>query len=324
VSRSADRRLRLVFFGSGAFGLPSVEALAERFDLAVVISQPDREAGRGRACTATPIAAWAAERGIAVEKPADVNAAESVAAIRAVEADAFVVIAYGQKLGVPLLTRANHEPVFAINLHGSLLPAYRGAAPIQWALIDGLTETGVSVIAVAERMDAGLVYARRAIPIDPLVTAGELHDRLAELGPEALVSVLEAWRAGSLVGEVQDEALASKARKLRKDDGRIDPSDADAGRLRARIHGLTPWPGCDVRVGGELVRLLRVADRPWPSEEDADTGRPGTIAADGTIVCRVGRLAVLVLQPHGGRPMDLDQFRRGRRWEGGMRVEPVG
>ncbi len=307
--------MRIVFFGSGAFGLPTLAALAARHEVSLVVSQPDRPAGRGRSLTPTPIAGWAAEQGIAVRKPEDVNRSEEIAAIHAVGAQAFVVIAFGQKLAPPLLSGQ-----FAINLHASLLPAYRGAAPINWAMIDGCAETGVSVISLAERMDAGLVYERVATPIDPLENAGELHDRLAALGPAAVLAVLERLDRGgpsAVGGERQDEARVSKARKLRKEDGWLDLATLDAPAARARIHGLTPWPGCDVLLGGQKLRLLRV-------REVAAGGEPGTVTAARTIACKRGGLELLSLQPEGGRPMSLDAYRNGRPFEPGMPVTALG
>lgn len=308
-------RLRIAFFGSGAFGLPTFEALLGRHEIVGVVSQPPKRAGRGGVETPTPIAARALAAGLPLRTPADVNAPEEVAAIRATPCDAFVVIAFGQKLSPALL-----EGVFAINLHASLLPAYRGAAPINWAMIDGCSETGVSVIALADRMDAGVVYARRATPIDRLETAGELHDRLAALGPEIVLGVLDDHAAGRLRPEPQLEAAVTKARKLSKRDERIDLAEWDAPAARARIHGVAPWPGTAVLLDGKRVRILRVRDLPEGPDASA---APGTILADGTVRCRRGRLEILELQPDGGRPMRLAAFRNGRRFEPGMRLEPI-
>ena len=202
--------MRLVFLGAGAFGIPSLEHLAREHEIALVVTQPDRPAGRGKVMTPTPIAARAAELGLPVIKPADVNAPDVVAQVRGVGAAAWIVIAFGQKLSRELV-----DGVFAINLHGSLLPAYRGAAPIQRAVMDGCAETGVSVISIAERMDAGLVYATRARAIGAAETADEVHDALALLGPEVLTSVLAAHAEGRAVGVGQDESRATRARKLR-------------------------------------------------------------------------------------------------------------
>ncbi|HAW95192.1 MAG TPA: methionyl-tRNA formyltransferase, partial [Phycisphaerales bacterium] len=191
--------MRLVFLGSGAFGLPTVRSLDASHDLLAVVSQPDRPAGRARRNTPTPISEWAMDRSKELIRPEDVNDPEVVRMIRGFEPDALVVIAFGQKIGEPLL-----QDLPAFNLHASLLPAYRGAAPINRAMIDGCSETGVSVIELAQRMDAGDVHATRTLEIDPLETAGELHDRLAALGPDAVESVLEALAAGTTRGIVQD------------------------------------------------------------------------------------------------------------------------
>ncbi len=319
---SGPRRRRIVFFGSGAFGLPTLRALNEASDIevAAIVSQPDRPAGRGRSLTPTPIAAFAEAHGFPCRKPEDANVPSEIEAIRAVGADAFVVIAFGQKLSPALL-----GDTFAINLHASLLPAYRGAAPINWALIDGRDETGVSVIGLAQRMDAGLVYATRVTPIGATETCGELHDRLAELGVAAVMETLEGFGRGTLSGQPQDEKLVSKARKLRKEDGRIDVTLASARALRGRIHGLNPWPGCDCCVDGQVVRLLRVRDEPSDSVGFSGTtgAVPGTLLEDGSIACASGRLVVLELQPPGGRPMTLAAYRAGRPWRTGAPVTPV-
>jgi methionyl-tRNA formyltransferase len=323
---SAARPRRIVFFGSGAFGVPTLEALIAApaaWEIALVVSQPDRPAGRGRALTPTPIAAIAEARGLPCRKPADVNTPDEIAAIRSLGSfgalgaggvDAFVVIAFGQKLSPELL-----GDTFAINLHASLLPAYRGAAPINWALIDGCDETGISVIGLAQRMDAGLVYATRRTQIGRTETCGELHDRLATLGVPAVVETLERFGRGDLGGVPQDERLVSKARKLRREDGRIDVASASARMLRGRIHGLTPWPGCDCCVDGEVVRLLRVRDE---AMEGGDA-MPGRVLPDGSIGCASGRLVVLELQAPGGRPMSLEAYRAGRPWRVGAAVTPV-
>lgn len=303
--------MKLVFLGAGAFGIPSLEALAREHDVALVVSQPDRPAGRGKVLTPTPIAARAAELGIPVIKPADVNAPEVVAAVRGVGADAWVVIAFGQKLSRDLV-----DGVFAINLHGSVLPAYRGAAPIQRAVMDGCAETGVSVISIAERMDAGLVYATRTRPIGATETADEVHDALALLGPEVLSSVLAAHAAGRAAGVAQDESRATRARKLSKADGTVDLAAMDARAARARINGLNSWPGCTVVVGGLEVKLLRVR------ESAGAGGEPGVVDADGRVAATAGAIEILEVQPAGGRPMAWRDFARGRPQVVGQRVTP--
>ncbi len=307
--------MRIVFMGSGAFGLPTLESLAAEHEIVLVVSQPPRPAGRRRVPTPTPVAAWATERGLDLFTPDRVDA-EAVAKIAAAEGDAQVVIAYGHRIPPELVAAA-----FSINLHASLLPRWRGAAPINHAMIAGDEQTGVSVIELAPRMDAGRVFATRALPIDPRETAGELHDRLAALGPEVVAEVLEAHatgRAAAMASE-QDESFATAAPKLAKADGRLEFTQS-ARTLRQRIHGLTPWPGCTITIAGTPVKLLRVADEP------GDDGRgvsPGVLQADGRISTGGGgRLRPLEVQPAGGRAMSWDEFRRGRRLTGGEPVEP--
>jgi methionyl-tRNA formyltransferase len=302
--------MKLVFLGAGAFGLPSLESLAREHEIALVVTQPDRPAGRGKVMTPTPIAARAAELGLPVIKPADVNAPEVVAQVRGVGADAWVVIAFGQKLSRELV-----DGVFAINLHGSLLPAYRGAAPIQRAVMDGGAETGVSVISIAERMDGGLVYATRARPIGATETSDEVHDALALLGPEALASVLAAQEAGRAVGAAQDESKATRARKLSKADGTVDLAARDARSARAWINGLNSWPGCTVAIGGLEVKLLRV-------REGVGGGEPGVVRADGCVAAISGSIEILEVQPAGGRAMSWGDFVRGRPQVVGQRMAP--
>ena len=304
--------MRLVFMGSGAFGLPTARALAAEHEIALVVSQPDRTAGRGRQLRPTPISEWALESDLPLERPADVNETEVRERIRAQRADALVVIAFGQKLGPELL-----DGLEAFNLHASLLPAYRGAAPINRAMMDALDRTGVSVIGLAERMDAGLVFARSDLAIDPEETAGELHDRLAELGPAAVLGVLERLAEGGLEGETQDEALVSQARKLSRKEATV-AFDQPAARIRARVHGLTPWPGCDIQYDGTRLRLLRVR------EAVAEVAAPvGTIHPDGSIACSEGVLQLIEVQPAGKKPMSFDAWLRGHPLSPGSRAEAI-
>jgi len=307
--------VRLVFLGAGAFGIPSLEALAREHEIALVVTQPDRPAGRGKVLTPTAIAARAAELGLRVVKPADVNAAAVVEEIRGVGAGAWVVIAFGQKLSRDLV-----DGVFAINLHGSVLPAYRGAAPIQRAVMDGRRETGVSVIGIAERMDAGLVYATRTRAIGPTETADEVHDALALLGPEVLSAVLSEHAAGRAEGVAQDEGRATRARKLSKAEATVDLASLDADGARARINGLNAWPGCTVLVGEVAVKLLRAAAC---GEGAAQRGEPGVLGADGVVATRSGAIRLLELQPVGGKAMSVAAFLNGRPALVGSPVRPL-
>jgi methionyl-tRNA formyltransferase len=277
--------MKLVYFGSGAFGLPTLRALTGPHRVALVVTQPDRAAGRGRRLAATPVGRYAVEQGLEAVKPADVNDAASVERIRDAGADAFVVVAFGQKIGPAVLGET-----LAINLHASLLPKYRGAAPISWAVINGDAETGVTVIAISQRIDAGDILARQATPIDPMETAGELEQRLAEMGPEIVLETLSRYESGDLHPARQDDRIASRAPKLAKGDGTVR-FDQPAPVVRNRVHGLTPRPGCTVRVGGQRLKLLRVE-----AVDDGDHGGdPGRILDDGSVTCGQGRVRLLAV-----------------------------
>ncbi len=303
--------MKLVFFGSGAFGLPTLQSLAEHHDIAAVITQPDRSAGRGGSLTPTPIGQWAAANlpETPLLKPEKVN--QLTDQIRAFNAEAWVVIAFGQKLGAKLL-----DGVFAINLHASLLPRWRGAAPINAAILAGDSETGNSIITLADRMDAGLILAQSHRPIDPAETAGELHDLLSEDGPDLVESVLADHARGTVRLQAQDEALVTIAPKLSKSDGWVDFTQ-EAESCRRRIQGLNPWPGITVQFRDlplKLTRAITVSD-------EADSA-PGTIlnADAGLISCgNATTLKLLEVHPAGRKNMTWPDFCRGHRVNEGER-----
>lgn len=319
--------MKILYFGSGAFGIPTLAHLAHSHTLLGIVTQPDRPAGRGGRLTPTPVAQWAAEHapGVPIFKPEKVNAPDVVAQIRDLggpdRAEAWVVIAFGQKLGKTLL-----DGVFAINLHASLLPRWRGAAPINAAILAGDTETGNSVITLADRMDAGLILGQSRRPIDPLTTAGELHDLLAADGPALVEQVLAAHdsarRGGTPIPTItQDESLVTIAPKLTKASGHLDWTARDADAARRLIHAMTPWPGVTVVLHGSPLKLLRArtidgaaADLP-----------PGSILdpAAGTVACAGGTmLSLLDVQPAGKRPMSWGDFARGRTIRRGDMLAP--
>ena len=295
--------MRIVFFGSGAFGLPTLEHLRAHHEVVQVISQPDRPAGRKRVLTPTPVAAAAIDAGLPLMRPACVNAADRCDDIRALEADAWVVIAFGQKLGEALLADR-----FAINLHGSLLPRWRGAAPIHHAVMAGDDLTGVSVITLAAVMDAGAVLGTAARPIDSTDTTGILHDALAALGPDVVGDVLNAHEAGTLEPRLQADDEVTLAPKLSRADATLD-LQAPADVVRRHINGLSPWPGCQVHIDSVAVRLLRAG----PSNATVGTGM---VDAHGQLGCGDGAVALLQVQPAGGRPMPWSAFANGRRLQG--------
>lgn len=300
--------MNIVFFGSGAFGLPTLASLSKNHRITGVISQPDRPAGRGGKATPTPTAEWAATNLPAAPllKPERASREPALAEIRALPADAWVVIAFGQKLSSALI-----QDRFAINLHASLLPRWRGAAPINAAILAGDAVTGNSVITLADRMDAGLVLAQSQRSIEPTQTAGELHDLLSADGPALVESVLSAQIRNALHPVKQDENAVTVAPKLSKAEGWIDfHQDAEHGRRR--INALSPWPGVTAELAGQPLRLLRAG----PQQPGSPGAEPGLILdpARGLIACAGGTaLSLLEVQAPGKRPMAWTEFARGRR-----------
>ncbi|MEL7087717.1 MAG: methionyl-tRNA formyltransferase [Planctomycetota bacterium] len=315
--------MRLLYFGSGAFGLPTLQTLhaSDEHQVAAVVSQPDKPAGRKRELTPTPVAAWAADEGLTVLKTDDVNTAEFVETIAGHRPDASVVIAFGQKLSPELIAAMGR---LAVNVHSSLLPKFRGAAPINWAMIENEPVTGVSVIGLAQKMDAGEIYAIAETPIDPDETAGELHDRLAQLGPACVQKVLYDLAADELAPLPQDHAAATRAPKFTKADGTVE-FDQTAARVRARIHGLTPWPGCRVvwrNTDGTAkpLTLRRVRDH---AECVHATQAPGTVQTDLRIKCLEGAIELREVQLPGGKVIPFAEFARGHRFKPGDTLSPL-
>jgi methionyl-tRNA formyltransferase len=302
--------MRLIFMGTPAFAVPSLRRLLEvGHEVALVITQPDRPAGRGQRLTKSPVKQVAEEAGLPVMQPVKVRDQEVVTRLRTTKPDAIVVVDSGQ-----ILSRAILEipPYGCINVHASLLPKYRGAAPIAWALIRGETVTGVTIMEMVEAMDAGPILLQRAIPITDEDDAGTLHERLAVLGAEALIEALDAVKRGEIREIPQEDAPATFAPKLTPDLGRLDWTRG-ARELWNLIRGLSPQPGAYTFFRNRLVRVLRA--RPEPGE-----GReiPGVILGvrrgEGVLVATgEGRLLLLRLQPEGKRVMTAEEFAHGYR-----------
>ncbi len=312
--------MRLLFLGSGEFGLPTAKMLYAQHELVGVVSQPDKPAGRKRVLTSTPIAAWALEVGVALLRTENVNTPEFIQQVADVKADASVVIAFGQKLSEPFIEALGE---LTVNLHASLLPKYRGAAPINWAVIENEHKAGVSVIGLAQKMDAGPVYAEDSLVVDKTETAGELHDRLSLLGPGVVGKVLDDLAGGTLNPREQDHDKATKAPKLSKADGTVDFNQA-CEKVRARIHGLTPWPGCRVnwqcKATGETrtLTLGRVASVPDLScliglESVEKAPAPGTVVQDHQVVTADGLVRLIDVQAPGTKMMPIADFARGHK-----------
>ncbi|NJC87031.1 MAG: methionyl-tRNA formyltransferase [Desulfuromonas sp.] len=293
--------------GTPEFALPTLEGLfAAGVDLVGVYTQPDRPSGRGKQLTPPPVKQLALEHGIPVFQPLKLRLPEVVEELRALAPDLIVVVAYGQILPKSVLEIPRYG---CINVHASLLPKYRGAAPINKAIVDGETETGVTTMYMDVGLDTGDMLVKKTTPIGPLETAGQLHDRLAVLGREALAETLERLCAGTLHREQQADALSCYAPMLKKEDGRID-WNRSAPELHNQVRGLDPWPGAYTFLAGEPLKLARTL----PLDE-AHSAAPGTILAasgDGVhIACGQGVLRVGELQLPGRRRLPAAEFLRG-------------
>ena len=309
--------MRVVFLGTPEFAVPTLEALSRAgHQLLAVVAQPDRPAGRGQALKAPATKGWAEAHGVPVLQPEKVRDGTLAAALRALAPDVLVVTAYGRILGQDLLTLA---PLGAVNVHASLLPRWRGAAPIQWAVASGEAETGVTIMQMDAGLDTGDVLLVRTLAIGPDETAEQLAPRLAALGGEALVEALPLLAAGALVPVRQDGARHTLAPILEKAHGRLDFT-RPAAELAARLRGFTPWPGAFTTLDGKVLKvhaaraLPAPADAPEPGAPQAPTA-PGAARAtpEGLLVRCGGGTALLLteLQPEGKRRMPAADFLHG-------------
>jgi len=303
--------VRIAFLGTPDFAVPSLQALAGAgHEVPCVVCQPDRPAGRAQALREPATKRWARERGIPVRQPEKVRDGRLAADLARLSPDLLAVAAYGRILGTDLLQLAPHG---AVNLHGSLLPRYRGAAPIQWAVAEGERETGVSIMQMDEGLDTGDVLLQRVLPIAPEDTAETLSPRLARLGGEALVEALRLVERGEVVPVRQDAARATLAPILTREHGRVDWT-LPARRIRDRLRGFAPWPGAWTTLEGKVLKILAAG----AEEVRGPTAPPGSafkISGRGLGVLCGGETALLVteVQPEGRRPQGALEFMNGLR-----------
>jgi methionyl-tRNA formyltransferase len=302
--------LRIVFMGSGELACASLRALlaSTLFDVVALVTQPDRPKGRHLRLQPPPVKEIAVEVGLPLLQPERARDAGFVSNVAALAPDLIVVVAYGQLLPQSILALPK---LGCVNVHASLLPKYRGAAPIQWAILNNEAETGVTIMKMSAGLDTGDVLTQKATPIAPEETGAQLHDRLAVLGAELLVSTLSAFAGGAISPRPQDETAATYARKIHREDGKIDWSQT-AAILRNRIRAFTPWPGAfsGLTLHGKL-RLVKF----WRAVIDPMQGPPGQILqADRTglvIACGSDALRILQLQLEGGRKLSAAEFLAG-------------
>jgi len=311
--------MRILFFGTPEFAVPTLERLAEGpHTLAGVVSQPDRPRGRGRTPTPSPVSAVAQERGLPLLRPEQVGAQEAVLALREWTPDLGVVVAFGQFL--PRQIRELPSRGFLLNAHASLLPLYRGAAPIARALFDGARETGISVMRVEREMDAGPVALVRRLEIGPDEDAGTLTGRLAHLAADAIAEAVERVAEGRVEWQEQDHARATAAPRIEPAEQEIDWTWS-ARRIACQVRALAPAPGARTRLDGEPLRVLAAHDE---AGTDAARTAPGTVSVAAGAPLRVatgeGWLVPTRVQRAGGRPLPVDAFLRGHPIPDGARL----
>jgi methionyl-tRNA formyltransferase len=309
--------MKVIFLGSGEFGIECLNALADSsHELRLIITQSPQPAGRGRKNRPTPVACWAKEHSADFIETDNVNQPAIIDRIARLEPDLIATVAFGQKIANELIKL---PPRGAINVHASLLPKYRGAGPINWAIINGEHETGITIMCLAEKMDAGDILAQAKTAIGADETAGQLHDRLARIGAPLLVDTLDKIAAGTAVYIPQDHSQATLAPKLKKSDGFLDFGEP-AEVLRRKILGLWPWPGASAvylskktsKSHGITIAMAYAVETPNPSALPV-----GTFDENLHVVCGRSALKITEIKAAGSGLMDFKAFVNGRHTQPG-------
>ena len=304
--------------GTPDFSVGALKALAENgYEIAGVVTQPDKPRGRGKASAMTPVKEAALELGLTVYQPSRVREQSFMDTVRALNPDVIVVSAFGQIIPKALLELPRYG---CVNIHASLLPKYRGAAPIQWAVMDGEPVSGVTIMQMDEGLDTGDMLAKTEVPLEPDETGGSLFDKLSRAGADLLIRTLPALEQGTLTPEKQPlESPTAYARMIRKEDGRID-WNLEAEAIERRIRGLNPWPSAYTELTGKILKIWRAEVLP---KESGQT--PGTVteAGKGGFCVQTGKgvLRLLEVQLEGKKRMDAQAFLRGFHAAPGMKLE---
>ena len=300
--------MRIVFIGAGEIGVPTLQAFlrSSEHHLAGVVTQPDKPVGRSQRIELPPIKKALGGSKVPILQPARIKDEQAIEEIRALRPDAIVVMAYGQILPGEVL---EIPPVACLNLHASLLPRWRGAAPIQAAIAAGDRETGITVMYMAEGLDTGDILLQRKIDISPTDTGGSLHDRLAQIAPEALLEALQMLAKGSQPRIPQDDTLATYAPKLTRDDGKIDWSES-AEIIERKMRAFNPWPGVFTEIGAPEVRKLKIFSA---AIVDLNGGAGEVLRSDKEVIIATGGKALSLgeVQLEGKRRMSAREFLRG-------------
>ncbi len=303
--------------GTPQFAVPPLQALAEAgHEIVGVVTRIDKPAGRGRNVAAPPVKAVALQLGLPLYQPKRVREPMFIDALRKLSPDVIVVAAYGQILPKEVLTLPKYG---CINIHASLLPAYRGAAPINWAIIRGDKETGITIMQMDEGMDTGAILMQESRPIGPRDTSGTLTETLSELGASLITKSLPLLEAGTLKPAAQDESKATLAPLLKKEDGLVDWT-LPAADIHNRVRGFSPWPGAYTFLDGGMIKILET--EVLPGEGEPALMQQG---ADNTLEVGTGRglLRILRIQPAGKKPMHAADFLRGHRGIEGKKFEGI-
>lgn len=305
--------MKIVYMGTPDFSVGPLKALVEAgHEVTAVVTQPDKAKGRSGKLQGTPVKECAESLGIPVWTPVKIKAPESVAQLKEYEADVYVVAAFGQILSQEILDIPRYG---CLNIHASLLPKYRGAAPIQWAILDGEKETGVTIMQMDAGIDTGDMLLKKVIPIADDETGGSLFDKLALVGSELIVEALDKLEKGELKAEKQNDAESCYAKMLKKDMGHIDWNDS-AEKIERTVRGLNPWPSAYTALGGKTLKIWEAA----PVNKESE-GEPGTVSAVSResvcINCGSGQLELLSVQLEGKKRMAVKDFLLGNKIQKG-------
>jgi methionyl-tRNA formyltransferase len=302
--------MRLVFLGTPAFAVPTLERMVEAgHQVLAVVTQPDRPRGRGQHPSPTPVKEAAARLGLVVRQPERVRLPEAVEFLRFQKAEAMVVVGYGQIIPQTAIDLA---PLGIVNVHASLLPKYRGAGPVQWAILNGETRTGVTTMRIDAGLDTGDMLMKASTEIGPDENALELGQRLAAMGADLLVETLAGLAAGTIVPEKQDASQATYARLLKKEDGMVDWSQP-AAAIHNRVRGLQPWPGAYTTFRGQTLHIWKTK-RVHTSVDTADRSVCATLLSVKPLVvsCGSGALELVEVQLEGRKRISAADFANGR------------
>ncbi|MGD9486798.1 MAG: methionyl-tRNA formyltransferase [Calditrichaceae bacterium] len=299
--------MNIIFMGTPQFAVVSLKKLIEsKHKVLAVVTVPDKKKGRGQKMGSSAVKEFALEHNIPVLQPVDLKSADFIQALKDFKSDMFVVVAFrilpGQVFGIP--------PQGTINIHASLLPKYRGAAPINWSIMNGDSETGVTTMHINEKVDTGDILLQEKVKIDPETTAGELHDSLAVKGSDLLLKTIEQIESGNISPIIQNDTLATKAPKIKNETCHIDFSN-DARRVHDHIRGLSPYPAAFAIYNGKIMKFFKS----FVMMTESVTGEAGTVIAidkDSFVIgCGTGSIKIVEVQPEGRKRMSVKEFFNG-------------